>query len=90
MSKETINRDNERSEVTALSETSCKILLFLSLFVLGQNLLGGFGTIALGMGVSDADVKNTISATGPQTSDKHITMVIVIHVLTTVARNWVS
>jgi len=76
--------------VTALLKTRCEILLLLLLFLLSQHHLGVFGMIALGISVSNVDVKDTISFMDPQTSDKHITMVIIILLLMVVALNWVS
>ncbi len=63
-----------RSEMALLSKTRrSKILLLLVLLMGGQDFHGILGLIGFGIHVSNTDIQNTISAMGPETTDKKIT-----------------
>jgi len=56
-----------------LSKTRSKIHLLLVLLMGGQDFHGILGLIAFGIHFGNVDIQNTISAMGPETTDKKIT-----------------
>jgi len=76
MAKETISRHYTGSEMALLSKTRSKIFLLLGFLMGGQHVKRVLGLISFGICVSNLDIWNTISTTGPETTDKKITLVI--------------
>jgi len=59
-----------------LSKTRSKIFLLLVLLMGGQDLQRILGLICFGVSVGNTNIQDTISATGPEATDKKITTVI--------------
>jgi len=65
-----------QGEMVLLSKTRGKIFLLLVLLLGGQDFQSILGLIGFGISVGNTDIQNTISATGPEATDKKITMII--------------
>jgi len=62
--------------MASLSKTRSKIFLLLVLLMGGQDLQRILGLICFGVSVGNTNIQDTISATGPEATDKKITTVI--------------
>ena len=60
-----------------LLEARLKILALLLSFVLGKNLVRILVALRLSIGVRDANIDNTVCASGPKASYEYIATVIV-------------
>jgi len=61
--------------MASLSETRSKIFL-LGFLMGGQHIKRVLGLVSFGIHISNLDIQNIISTTGPETMDKKITSVI--------------
>jgi len=64
--------------MAALSETRGKIFLLLGFLMGGQHLKRVLGLISFGIRIGNSNIQNTISTTGPETTDKKIASVIIV------------
>ena len=74
--EETIGRDHERAEVTALLATRRRVLPFLPKLVAFEDLGRFSRAIGRGVSVGDTDVKDGIVAGMPEATNEHITAVL--------------